>query len=142
MILLWFFFGILLAFGIARYNESNKLFWQLAVSFIIGYATTVMVTRTINGSERSSENLVQVYPTQMLTVAPGSDITYQLTGITATPTKVTALKSAVQVFMPEEHKISTISSKVFGRTRDQPISIITQPPECLTKVIQTLHDTG
>lgn len=142
MILLWFVLGILLAFGIARYNESNKLFWQLAVSFILGYAATVMVTRTINGSERSSENLVQVCPTQMPTVVSGSNTVYLLADTALAPTKVTALESAVQAFTPEEHEVSAILSKVFGRTRDQPILTLTQPPECLAKVISTLHDTG
>lgn len=142
MILLWFILGILLAFGIARYNESNKLFWQLAISFILGYAATVMVTRTINGSERSSENLVQVCPTQMPTVVSGNSIVYLLADMTLAPTKVTALESAVQVLIPEEHEVSTILSKVFGRTRDQPLLTLTRPPECLTKVISTLHDYG
>lgn len=142
MILLWFVFGILLAFGIARYNESNKLFWQLAVSLILGYAATVMVIRTIGGSERSSENLVQVCPTQTPVVVSGSSTVYLLADTTLAPTKVTALKSAVQAFTPEKHENSTILSKVFGRTRDQPLLTLTQPPECLAKVISTLHDSG
>lgn len=142
MILLWFVLGILLAFGIARYNESNKLFWQLAISFVLGYAATVMVTRTINGSEQSSENLVQVCPTQMPTVVSGSDIVYLLAGTATAPKKVTALESVVQVSTSEEREVSAILSKVFGRTRDQPLLTLTQPPECLTKVISTLHDTG
>lgn len=139
MILLWFILGMALAFGIARYNKSNKLFWQLAISFILGYAATVMVTRTI-GNERSSENLVQVCPTQMPTVVSGNSIVYLLADTSLTPTKVTALKSAVQAFTPEEHESSAISSEVFGRTRDQPTKTLTKPPECLTKGFSTHHD--
>lgn len=141
MILLWFLSGILLALGIARYNKSNKLFWQLALSFTLGYAATVMVSRTINGDERSSENLVQVCPTQMPTAVFSTPLVYQTTAVMA-PAKVTALESAVQVLTPGSHETIAISSEVYGRTRDQPLLTITQPPECLTKVISTLHDTG
>ena len=119
MILLWFTVGIALALCIARYNESNKLFWQLALAFILGYATTVMVDRTFNGSGRSSEDLVQVSPTQMPTVVCGVATPFQTTTVLA-PTKVTALNSAVQVTTPAENKVNASSSKVFGRTRDQP----------------------
>lgn len=36
MILVYFVLGIILAFVIARYNESNKLFWILLTSFMLG----------------------------------------------------------------------------------------------------------
>lgn len=140
MILLWFTLGVLLVYGIARYNKSNKLFWQLTLSFILGYAATVMCTRTFG--ERSSKNLTQVCPTQAPTMASGS-IVYLLAGVDGlAPLKVTAFKPVSQVYTPEKCEKTAIPSEVFGRTRDQPILTITQPPECLTKVISTLHDTG
>ena len=141
MILLWFLSGILLAFGIARYNKSNKLFWQLAFCLTLGYAATIMVNRTFGSKERSSDDLVQVCPTQMPSVVISAPALSQITSVLA-PSKVTDLNSAVQVFTPEEHEVLTASSKVYGRTRDQPLSTLTQPPECLAKVISTLHDTG
>ena len=141
MILLWFLSGMLLAFGIARYNKSSKLFWQLALSFTLGYAATVMVTRTINSKERSSEDLVQVCPTQIPSVVANNPALFQTTAVMV-PSKVTDLESAGQVFTPGQHEVFTISSKVYGRTRDQPQLTLLKPPECLTKVISTLHDTG
>lgn len=140
MILLWFVLGMLLAFAIARYNKSNKLFWQLALSFVLGYALTVMYTRTF--SERSSDNLTQVCPTQVPVVTSGNTLYLLTDACDMTSVKVTAFEPVSQVYTPTECEGVAISSEVFGRTRDQPILTITQPPECLTKVISTLHDTG
>lgn len=119
MILLWFVLGILLAFSIARYNQSNKLFWQLVLAFIFGYATAVMIDRTINGNERSSDDLVQVSPTQMPTAVDGAMALFETTAVMES-SKVTALNSVVQVLTPAEYEVVAASSKVFGRTRDQP----------------------
>lgn len=142
MILLWFVLGILLAFAIARYNESNKLFWQLMLAFVLGYAATVMCTRTFDEEGRSSVNLTQVYPTQVPVIMPNSKI-YFLNGMCdVATTKVTASEPVSQDITPVLYKIGIVPSEVFGRTRDQPIVTLTQPPECLTKVFSTHHDTG
>ena len=127
MVLLWFTIGALLAFGIARYNESNKLFWQLILAFVLGYAAAVMVDRTF-GSERSNDDLVQVGPTQMPVIAPNSTF-YSLADVMMAPTKVTALESVSQVYSLVENEVTIIPSKVYGRTRDQPLKTLTQPPE-------------
>ena len=140
MTLLYFFTAIILAFGIARFNESNKLFWELMISFMLGYAGTVMVDRTINGSKRSNESLVQVCPTQTPNVASSNNSVCLLADAALAPAKVTALKSVVQDITPEEREIEIIPSEVFGRTRDQPQQTLTQPPECLKKSISTHHD--
>ena len=131
MSVLIFISGILLALGIARYNESNKLFWQLAGAFVLAFAATVLVQRATQPSEKSSVDLVQVCPTQMPAVVSSSSFYYLLADTAASaPVKVTALESVVQDNMPEERKKDTILSMVFGRTRDQPIQTLTQPPEC------------
>ena len=38
MILAWVFVGLLLALAIARINQSNKVFWILFTSFMVGIA--------------------------------------------------------------------------------------------------------
>lgn len=141
MILLWFTLGILLAFGIARYNESNKLFWQLVLAFVLGYAATVMVDRTVNEDERGNVNLVQVCPTQTSVDVQTAYLPLFNTS-NMTSVKVTALKSVIQDYIPDVCKGCTTSSKVLGRTRDQPIKIDTMPPECLVKSSLTLHEYG
>ena len=114
-----FILGTLLALCIARYNESNKLFWQLMLAFILGYTATVMVDRTINGSERNDEALVQVSPTQTPIIATN---VFTLVNNAEAPEEVTDPESVVKE-MPELYK-SIVSSKVFGRTRDQPVEYI------------------
>jgi hypothetical protein len=74
-----------------------------------------------------------VCPTQAPVITSGS-IVYLLADVDSlASTKVTALNPVSQVYTPEKCEMSTISSKVFGRTRDQPIKTLTEPPEVLTK---------
>lgn len=140
MIVLWFVLGILIAFGIARYNESNKLFWQLTLAFVLGYALTVMCTRTF-GNEESDKNPTQVLPTQVQSMVSGSAIYLFGNTVDMQSSKVTASTLVSQVYTPALHGENVTLSEVFGRTRDQPIEIKTEPPElCLTKVSLTHHD--
>lgn len=140
MIVLWFVLGILIAFGIARYNESNKLFWQLLLAFILGYSVTVMCTRTFGDDKKSDTNAMQVSPTQVHSVVLGN-VKYLLEkAIDMQPMEVTAPTLVSQVYIPARIKNVT-RSEVFGRTRDQPLEALTKPPElCLTKGSLTHHD--
>lgn len=40
MILVWVFVGLLIALALARINQSNKLFWILFTSFMVGIASS------------------------------------------------------------------------------------------------------
>jgi len=142
MILLWFILGIALAFGIARYNESNKLFWTLLFAYVMGFAGTKMVLQATDGNEQSDVKTVQMYPTQMPSIAEGLTVPFQ-TAISMVPVKVTALESVVQELPSDLHDVNITLSKVSERTRDQPILTLIKPPElCLQKDFLTLHDTG
>lgn len=144
MILLWFILGIALIFGIARYNESNKLFWTLLFAYVMGFAGTKMVLDIHHGNEKQSNvSLAQVNSTQVST-ATLSTLSYFITSVMPkTNVVVTALKPVSQGFAPATSKTSVILSEVFGRTRDQPLSNLIKPPElCLQKDFSTLHDTG
>ena len=129
MILLWFALGTLLAYGIARYNESNKLFWQLFLAFVLGFTATVVCNRAFHSEERSNDNLTQVCPTQVLYVVQGNAYYPTRIDIT-TPLKVTGSELVSQDITPVLNEVEVASSEVFGRTRDQPIQTIIQPPEC------------
>ena len=142
MVLLWFIAGILLALCIARYNENNKLFWRLMLAFTLGYAITVMVNRITSNNEQNNKELVQTYPTQMSSVMFNGINNHLTKNIAPTPTKVTALESVIQDYASDDYENHIVLSEVYGRTRDQPIFIIEQPPECLTKDISTHHDSG
>lgn len=126
MILLWFLAGILFALGIARYNESNKLFWQLSIAFLLGYAVTVMVNRA-NGSEKSNANLTQVYPTQGQIEVQSVPTLFELYN-GSTFKSVTGLNPVSQELTPEKCEDSVNSSEISRRTRDQPVKLL-KPPQ-------------
>ena len=125
MILLWFILGIILIFGIARYNESNKLFWMLLFSLVMGFAGTKMVLDINHGKKQSNVNLTQVYSTQELNNSVKAVLFN--TEYTSTTESVTGLAPVGQSFTPDECEINIALSKVFGRTRDQPINKYSEP---------------
>lgn len=63
MALFWFLCGILMILAIARYNESNRLFWILLVSFIGAFTATSIIESILDNEK---ENVtVNVSPTQL-----------------------------------------------------------------------------
>ena len=95
MALFWFICGILLICGIARYNESNKLFWTLLVSFVGTFAAASIVIATCNNDTKSVAT--NVSPTQLyVSTQPSSlyamDMTYDTTYDVLTSTSVTVSK--------------------------------------------------
>ena len=58
MILTYFVLGLLLAFGIARYNQSNKLFWTLFMSFILGIAGGSIYQKLTSSEDEKEETVV------------------------------------------------------------------------------------
>ena len=142
MILLWFFLAVVLILAIARYNESNKLFWTLLFAFVMGFAGTKMVLNTISGNEKESNvNQTQVISTQMPTEAL-STIQYYITDAVCEANDAVTGQYFVGQSMPVSSE-NVILSEIYGRTRDQPQSSLIKPPElCLQKSFLTLHDTG
>ena len=117
MILLWFLLGIAIAYGIARYNESNKLFWTLALTFTLGYAMTVMIQKSMT-EEQGNKNITVTYPTQMPIITSGS-IVYPLAGDSLSVTE------KGKTYVPAGKDTSNIDEivilrKVAGGVRDQP----------------------
>lgn len=142
MILLWFFLGIALIFGIARYNASNKLFWTLLFAFVMGFAGTKMVLNTISGNEKESNvDQTQVISTQMPTEAL-STTQYYITDVVCEANGAVTGQYFVSQSMPVSSKKDVILSEISGRTRDQPQLSLIKPPECLLKDFSTVHDTG
>lgn len=138
MILLWFFVGILIIFAIARYNESNKLFWLFLLSYVMGFAGTKMVYDTFSGDKQSNDNLVQVSSTQVMSTALNTATYFITDNKVDNNTMVTAFKPVSQGISPTMHEIDVTLSEVFGRTRDQPQSAKIKPPEYLeTEIVNT-----
>lgn len=137
MILLWFVLGITLAFAIARYNESNKLFWTLAIAFLMGFAGTKMVYDSSSSEKKDNGSLTQVCPTQV----PSGAVAYMLLAPNLEAMNVTDSNPVGQGLIPEPCEGNVIPSEVSRRTRDQPLILI-KPPECLVNDSSTHHETG
>lgn len=117
MTTLWFLLGVALIFIIARYNESNKLFWILFLSFIMGFAGAKMLLDSTSSDEQSNGNLTQVCPTQV--PFDGIATTLFITSANLAASKVTD-SNPVSQETPEQCETDITLSKVFGKTRDQP----------------------
>ena len=113
MTLLLFITGVLLVYLIARYNQSNKLFWTLFLAFVTGFAITKAVLSSHeNTSKRNEVVLVQPSPMQMQNAA--------IYAVPSAPVEVTAPKSAGQVYDAGLIKDYLIPSEVFEEIRGQP----------------------
>lgn len=66
MILLEVLAGAIAAGLIARYNESNKLFWILFMSFVIGIAGQSVIRIATEPDNSDSKTLIHDAPTQSL----------------------------------------------------------------------------
>lgn len=121
MVLLWFILGILLIFAIARYNESNMLFWTLLFSLIIGFAGAKMMLDINHGNEQKSNiSNVQANPTQVPTTSLSAILYCATEELVESNNVVTAQKPVGQGIMPVANETDVILSEIFGRTRDQP----------------------
>ena len=121
MILLWFALGIALAFGIARYNQSNKLFWTLLLSFTLGFATTKMLLDVSSSKKVDNDNLTQVCSTQVSSSVLSQVAFYAKTDLNNGDKLVTAQVPVGQSVIPAHYKEVVSASMILGRSRDQPI---------------------
>ena len=127
MTLALFLAAILLAFGIARYNKSNKLFWILTVSFMLGIAGTKVLYDTFTEKEQSEQSLDQAYPTQGLdTVKDSCMCFFGNADITTTVKETSNLVS--KVYTPEYIERKFTLSNVSGVTQGLTIHTLPNPP--------------
>ena len=125
MTLALYVLGVALCWGIARYNESNKLFWTLFTAWTLGYAVTTMVVRS---TEQSESNGVQVSPTQDATLPSPASFYMLLADTTDAPKKETS-KPVSQALTPAETVEGFASANVTVTSRDQPvIHVLANPP--------------
>ena len=127
MTLALFLFAVLLAFGIARYNESNKLFWILTVSFMLGIAGTKVLYDTFTEKERSEQSLDQAYPTQGLVGTEDTCLCFFNNVYIPTFKKETS-KLVSQVITPDYIERLLTSSDVSGVTQGIYLHVLPNPP--------------
>ena len=121
-----FILGILIILGIARYNESNKLFWTLFVAYILGFAGTKLIFDCFGEKEQSQQSLNQAYPTQGLLamdnafVCIDDNISYTTTETTSNPVG--------QASTPDYVETCHTTSYVHGVTHGLYLHVLPNPP--------------
>lgn len=122
-----FLLGLIIIFGIARYNESNKLFWALLISYILSFTVTKVITDTFGDEERSEKTLNQAPPTQGLDMT--SDAFMCLLAGESLSTLVKETSNPVsQASVPEYIECIFTSGDVFGVTQGLYLHILPNPP--------------
>lgn len=126
MTLFLFILGILVVFAIARYNESNKLFWILFISYVLGFTGVKVILDTFKDKEQSSQSLNQAYPTQELFTTDGTCM-FTITNVDNTTTVKVTSNPVSQVNTPDYvESLNTLS--VYGVTHGQYFHILPNPP--------------
>lgn len=112
---------------ISRYNESNKLFWALFVSFVLGFAGTKMIVDTFDDKERSDNTLIQTSPIQGLDAASDTCLCLLAGELLSTDVKVTS-KPVGQASASEYYECGTTSSDAVGVTQGLYLHALPNPP--------------
>lgn len=66
MNLILFLLGIVIILCISRYNEDEKLFWKLLISFVGAFAAVTFVQKCIESQKQDKTEYYQSVPTQVL----------------------------------------------------------------------------
>lgn len=123
MVLFWFIIGLIAITLIARYNESDKLFWKLFLAFVLGFASAKMYYHLTN--ERNENTLTQVSPTQASMELSGI-AQFFLAGSTPEITVSESYVPVSQAYTPAGSESSLVLSKIAGGARDQPPFLTSQ----------------
>lgn len=133
MTLLWCMLAIIVAMLVSRYNQSNKLFWILLVSFLSGIAGAAVFNKMASKESSNKEKLTQVCPTQgVLSI---SDYDSLLAGTDIIPAKCQEPALVSQDYIPA-------SSEQFFIVAEWTIPTHTPPPQKKLPCIltSTRHD--
>lgn len=107
---------VLIIAAVARYNESNKLFWTLLTPFVVAFAVTKMIQK--DSSPKQDETVtLQVSPTQS-PVLTSDAFMYLLAGDSVQETKKATSPSVGKDTIPVEND-TIIRSKATSKIRDQ-----------------------
>ena len=125
MTLFLFLLGLAIIIGIARYNESNKLFWALLTCYTLCFAGAKLVIDSM--SENKSKNAFeQVQPTQGLAATSGS-LVYLLADVKPLATKKVTSEPVSKANVPAVERSITLSD-VSGVTEGLYLHILPNPP--------------
>lgn len=126
MTLLTFIIGMLIILGIARYNESNKLFWILFVSYVLGFAGTKMLIDAFSDKQQNEVSLNQAYPTQGLPTMDNAFVC--IVDNISDATTLTSSNPVGQVNTPDYVENIPTLSYVHGVTHGLYLHMLANPP--------------
>lgn len=124
---LLFILGILCILSIARYNNSNKVFWALFVSYILAFTVGTIAYKATEKKEQSRVMLNQAYPTQGLLATQGTFVCIPEYVDYTTPVKVTS-SLVSQDYTPDMVEYTQTLSDVYGVTRGLYLHVLPNPP--------------
>ena len=124
---LLFILGILCILGIARYNNSNKVFWALFVSYTLAFTVGTIAYKATEKKEQSQVMLNQAYPTQGLLATQGTFVCIPEYVDYTTPVKVTS-SLVSQDYTPDMVEYTQTLSDVYGVTRGLYLHALPNPP--------------
>ena len=117
MTFIWLILGIGLIYLLARYNESNGLFWKLLISFLIGFAACDIILHSI--TKQDEDQLTQVCPTQVLVDNSGYAVS-PLAELFSPMATDESPNPVSKVYTPNEREFDSSSSEVHALARGQP----------------------
>ena len=120
MIVLLFLLGVLVIFGIARYNESDKLFWTLFFSFVGMFTVGTVANIAIGANKKSKDHHCQVCPTQANPTSSSNVCFLADAMLPSTKLDVTGPAPVSKDYMLGAINGAFISSKIMAEARDQP----------------------
>lgn len=118
MTLFAFVATVLAIIGIARYNESEKLFWQLFIAFCGSYAAAAAVYNFVDDEKDDKVVVIDKVPTQVLSDVPTLD--GLVTGMSFSASKRSKSAKPVSKDSLISQTNNIIVSKVHARMRGQP----------------------
>lgn len=114
-----FLIGIISIVLIARYNEDDRLFWKLLLSFVFAFTATTIGCKMFGWKNKDMEHPTeQVYPTQ---ASPETLNFYSFSASELiTITDVTDPVPVSKDYTPAFCKDYRTFNEVYGHNRDQP----------------------
>lgn len=118
--ILLFLIGILIILGVARYYESDKIFWLLFTSFVGAYAAVTTARYVLSDEKKQSKEVVITSSPMQAPVG----ISYTMCSLADMSNLVTVKeKSFVPAGKDSTSKLTSPSlNEVGGGARDQPVN--------------------
>lgn len=137
MTLLLFLIAVFAIVCIARYNEDDRLFWKLFVSFTAAFVLTSVIVKTIESKQNKKDCIEQVCPTQSSNSALDQVSLFQNALNSTTLTDVTGPVAVSKDYALVTNTIPNILHRVWWGIRDQPPELIT-----FVKIRDPIHSVG